>query len=204
MAAERDEVQRLPAGAHGIPADVVVRNQRERLVAAAAESCAERGYAETSVADLARRAGVSTATFYKIFPGKLECVLEAHRELSARLLEEVDRACAEAGEWEAKVRAAVGTVLELFAADPPTARLLTVEVLALGPEGAARNDATLESFAARLRAGRESSSATLPNAEWATVAAISMLIGRRVLAGAPASLPALEDELVAMLSAAAA
>ena len=88
-----EEVRRLPTGAHGIPADLVARNQRERLVAAVAEACAERGYAETSVADLAARAGVSTATFYKLFPGKRDCALDAHAELLERLLEEVDRAC---------------------------------------------------------------------------------------------------------------
>src|SRR6476469_2552594 len=107
MATDPGDVQRLPAGAHGIPAEVVARNQRERLVAAVAEACAERGYAETSVSDLARRAGVSTATFYKLFPGKRECALEAHRELLGRLLEEVDRACAEAGEGEARLKAGI-------------------------------------------------------------------------------------------------
>ncbi|HEX4668770.1 MAG TPA: helix-turn-helix domain-containing protein [Solirubrobacterales bacterium] len=191
--ADEGGVRRLPTGAHGIPADVVARNQRERLIAATAEACGEGGYAETSVAELAHRAGVSTATFYKLFAGKLECALEAHRELSGRLLEEVDRACARAG--EAKVRAAVRTLLDLLAADAPTARLLTIEVLALGPAGAKRNDATIEDFAARLRAGRQVS-----NAEWSMVAGIAMLIGKRVMAGEAAGLPELEDELVAMLT----
>jgi AcrR family transcriptional regulator len=198
--AEGEEVRRLPTGAHGIPADLVARNQRERLVAAVAEACAERGYAETSVADLASRAAVSTATFYKLFAGKRECALEAHRELLERLLEEVDDACGAEAEWEAKLRAGVRTVLDLLAADAPTARLLTVEVLALGPVGAERNDAALESFAARLRAGREAGDgSSLPNADWALVAGLSMLIGKRVMAGEAASLPELEDELVAMV-----
>ncbi len=197
--AEGEEVRRLPTGAHGIPADLVARNQRERLVAAVAEACAERGYAETSVADLAGRAAVSTATFYKLFAGKRECALEAHRELLERLLEEVDAACAAESEWGAKLRAGVRTVLELLAADAPTARLLTVEVLALGPLGAERNDAAIESFAARLRTGRgPDDEGALPNVEWALVAGISMLIGKRVMAGEAASLPELEDELVAM------
>jgi AcrR family transcriptional regulator len=199
-AADGDTVQRLPAGAHGIPADVVTRNQRERLVAAVAEACAERGYAETSVADLAARAAVSTATFYRLFAGKLECALEAHRELFGRLLEEVDRACVGEEERAAKIRAGIETVLGLLAADPPTARLLTVEVLALGPAGAERNDAAIEALAARLRAGQEEEP-TGPSAEWALVAGIAALIGKRVLAGEAAALPALEDELVAMATA---
>jgi AcrR family transcriptional regulator len=186
---ERAEARRLPYGSHGLSADLVARNQRERLVAAVAEACAEHGYAGTSVADLARRAGVSTATFYKLFAGKLECALEAHRELLGRLVEEVYRACSGEVGWEAKVRAGVRAVLSLLAADPPTARLLTVEVLALGPQGAERNDAAVEAFAERV------------GADWTLVAGISMLIGKRVMAGKAAALPELEDELVATLTA---
>jgi AcrR family transcriptional regulator len=179
-----------------------VRNQRERLVAAAAEACAESGYAETSVADLAQRAGVSTATFYKLFGGKRECVLEAHRELLERLLEEVDRSLQAEQGWEEKVRAAIHTVLTLLAGDPPTARLLTVEIMALGSEGAARNDAAIEAFCSRLRAGREASGdGPGPNSDWALVAGISALVGKRVMAGEAAALPQLEDELVAMIVA---
>jgi len=188
MDASEPSSPRLPSGAHGIPADLVERNQRERLVAAVAEACGEKGYAELSVADLARRAGVSTATFYKLFAGKLECALEAHRELLERLLEEVDRACAAAGDREARLRAGIRTILELLAADPPTARLLTVEVLALGPEGAQRNEAAVAAFAERA------------GAVWPLVAGASMLIGKLVLAGEATRLPELEDELVALLS----
>jgi AcrR family transcriptional regulator len=166
---------------------VVLRNQRERLVAAVAEACADRGYADTSVADLARRAGVSTATFYKLFAGKLECVLEAHRELSGRLLEEVDRACGEA-KGEAGLRVGVRTVLGLLAADPPTARLLTIEVLAAGPAGVECNDAAVAAFAERLEV------------DWVLVAGASMAIGRCVMAGDASRLPELEPELVALLT----
>lgn len=201
-ATRADSIQRLPAGLHGIPADLVARNQRERLIAAMAEACADKGYAEIAVADVVRRAGVSSATFYKRFDGKRDCMLAAHEELSARLLAEVDAACAAAAGWEAGVRAAVGTVLELFAADPPTARLLTVEVLALGPEGSARHDAAIEALAGRLRAGRDPRrDAGPPRADWAAVAAIAALIGKAVMGGEATSLPVHEDELVALVLA---
>ena len=73
--------------------------------------------------------------------------------------------------------------------------------MALGPAGAARNDAAVEAFASRLRAGRGAGGDPRPNAEWALVAGISMLIGKRVMAGEAAALPELEDELVAMATA---
>jgi len=180
---ERNAIRRLPPGSHGIPAEVVARNQRERLVAAMAEVCAEKGYAGASVAEVAKRASVSSVTFYKQFAGKRDCMLAAHRQLLGRLLEEVDGAQEGSGA-EAKARAAIGTVLAIFAADPPSARLLTVEILAAGPEGVKRHDAMVEALAERLGAG------------WVPTAGILALIGKRVMAGEAARLPELEDELV--------
>jgi AcrR family transcriptional regulator len=173
--------RRLPPGSHGIPADVVARNQRERLIAAIAEACAERGYAETSVADVAKRAGVSTVTFYKQFAEKRDCMLAAHRQLLGRLLEAIDRACEE----EARSRVAIRTALGLFAADPPSARLLSVEILAVGVEGAKRHDAMVEALGERF------------GVDWVRSAGILALVGKLTLAGEAARLPGLEAELVA-------
>jgi AcrR family transcriptional regulator len=190
--------RRLPRGPHGIPADVVARNQRERLVAAMAEVCAERGYAEATVAGVAKQAGVSSLTFYKQFADKRDCMLATHRQLLGRLLEEVDRAIegvvGVGSDEDAPAvpepgrRVAVRATLALLSADAPSARLLTVEILAAGPEGAKRHDAMVEAFAERL------------NADWMRTAGVLALIGDRVMAGEAASLPALEDELVATLS----
>jgi AcrR family transcriptional regulator len=198
---EQSAARRLPPGSHGIPADVVARNQRERLVAAMAEVCAERGYAEASVAAVAKCAGVSSVTFYKQFADKRDCLFAAHRQLLGRLLEEVDRARdAESGS-EARARAVVHTALGLFAADAPSARLLTVEILAAGPEGAKRHDAMIEAFAKRLRVGADQSDdSPVANADWVRVAGMLALVGKLVTAGEAGRLPELEDELVAMLS----
>jgi AcrR family transcriptional regulator len=173
----KSTARRLPPGSHGIPADVVARNQRERLVAAMAEVCAERGYAEASVAGVAKRAGVSSLTFYKQFAGKQDCMLAAHRQLLGRLLEEVDRT----GDT-------IRTALALFAVDPPSARLLTVDVLAAGPEGVKRHDAMVEAFAERL------------DTDWVRAAGMLALVGKRVVAGEAERLPELEDELVTTVS----
>lgn len=177
--------RRLPRGSHGIPADVVARNQRERLVAAMAEVCAERGYSEVTVAGVAKRAGVSSVTFYKQFADKLDCLLAAHRQLLGRLLEEVDRAREGERAPEGRTRAAIRTALALFAADPPSARLLTVEILAAGPEGAKQHDAMVEALAKRLPA------------DWVRAAGMLALIGKLVIAGEAGRLRELEDELVA-------
>jgi AcrR family transcriptional regulator len=193
---EAAQARRLPPGSHGIPADVVARNQRERLVAAMAEACAERGYAETSVADVAKRAGVSSATFYKQFADRRDCMLAAHRQLLGRLLEEIDRAREGESGGEAKARAAIGATLGLLAADPPSARLLTVEILAVGSEGSKRHDAAVEAFARRLRSSQPAAEdAPLSAPEWACAAGILALFGKWVMAGEADRLPELEDAL---------
>jgi AcrR family transcriptional regulator len=175
--------RRLPPGSHGIPADLVARNQRERLVAAIAEECAEVGYAEATVAAVAKRAGVSSLTFYKQFEGKRECMLAAHDELLGRLLAALDRGTEEEVDTAAKARAALHTALATFAADAPSARLLTVEVLAAGPEGVERQDAMVAAFAERLGCG------------WVPAAGILALVGKLAVAGEAEQLPELEREL---------
>ena len=170
--------RRLPPGSHGISADLVARNQRERLVAAIAEECAEVGYAEATVAAVSKRAGVSSLTFYRQFEGKRECMLAAHEELLGRLLEAVD-----AGD------APLHTVLAVFAADPPSARLLTVEILAAGPQGVERHDAMATALAERLHCG------------WVPAAGLLALVGKLAVAGEAGRLPEREDELAETIAA---
>ncbi len=187
--------RRLPPGPHGIPPELVERNQRERLIAAMAEVCGENGYGGTSVADVARHAGVSTASFYRQFKDKRECMLVSFEELFGRLLGEVERACeAEPGPAE-KAKAAVRTAANLLAGDPPTARLLTVEIAAVGTEGVRLQHAAIEQLAARLRGAREPDAAgpaSPPGAEWAAVAATVALVARRVAEDESASPAELE------------
>ncbi|HET9162730.1 MAG TPA: TetR/AcrR family transcriptional regulator [Solirubrobacterales bacterium] len=178
------DARRLPPGSHGIPADVVARNQRERLVAAMAEVCAERSYASTSVAEVAKRAGVSSVTFYKQFEGKRECMLAAHEELLGRLFEALDGA---AGDAEPHHRTALRMALAIFAADPPSARLLTVEILAAGPQGVERHDAMVAGFAERLGCG------------WVPAAGLLALVGKLAVAGEADRLPGLVEELAVTL-----
>jgi AcrR family transcriptional regulator len=183
---EASSIRRLPAGVHGIPRDVVERNQRERLIAAMAEVCAEKGYAATSVADVTRRAAVSTASFYRQFADKQECMLASFEELFGRLLEEVERSCEGEGVPSAKVKAAIGTATDLLAADLPSARLLTVEVIAAGEKGVLLQHAAIERLAALLREARgaeSSGSPQSPSSEWATVAAMVALVAKRVVRG---------------------
>jgi AcrR family transcriptional regulator len=168
---ETERIRRLPGGQHGIPREVVDRNQRERLIAAMAEVCAERGYAVTSVADITRQAAVSTASFYRQFADKQACLLASFEELFGRLAEALEQACETETQPDRKAGAAMDVAAQLLAADIPTARLLTVEVVAGGPEGVRLQHAAIDRLAKRL------------DVEWTRVAAMVAAVARRVVDG---------------------
>lgn len=150
-----------------------------------AEVCAETGYAEATVSAVAKRANVSSLTFYKQFADKRNCALAAHRELSGRLFETLDRAGDEGAPAE-RGRRVIRMALAVFAGDAPSAQLLTVEILAAGPEGAKRHDAMVGAFAERL------------GTDWVRAAGILALVGKRVVAGEAGRLPELADEFAAL------
>jgi AcrR family transcriptional regulator len=175
---------------------LVERNQRERLIAAMAEVCAERGYGETSVAEVAKRAGVSTASFYRQFKDRHKCMLASFEELFGRLLDALEGACSAECKPASRARASARLVAELLADDPPTARLLSLEVLAAGPQGVWAQQEAIERLASLLR--EKDAIPAGPDSAWATVAAMVSLVGKRAAEGAsatPAELEALADLL---------
>jgi AcrR family transcriptional regulator len=87
-------------------AGVTAAETRERLLRAAADVFAERGYDGTRVADIAAAAGVSNGALYAHFPSKADLLVDALRTHGRRLL------------------------AELFAADPN--RSITELLLAIG------------------------------------------------------------------------
>jgi AcrR family transcriptional regulator len=197
--AEGNRVRRLPPGPHGIPPELVERNQRERLIAAMAEVCAEDGYGGATVAEVTRRAGVSTASFYRQFEDKRACMLASFGDLFGRLLGEIERACAAEGEPGAKAKAGIHTAAVLLVGDLPTARLLTVEIVAVGAEGVRLQHEAIEQLAMRLREVHVSALSADPallSPEWVAVAAMVALVAKRSAAGEnlnPAELEAVFD-----------
>lgn len=115
------------------PADSASRLREEKTLAAMASLCAERGYAATTIGEVARRAGISTRTFYKLFPGKQECFEAAGVAFVRELEEAVAEARSEATSWPEEVRAGIGAILELAARKPDFARLAFVEATAVDP-----------------------------------------------------------------------
>jgi AcrR family transcriptional regulator len=114
---------RLPPGRHGLPREVVVENQRQRIAAGMIAVVVERGYNATTVTQVVAAAGVSRRTFYNYYSDKQEAFLDVYRQVSDFLFEAMAEAgAARKGGWAAGVEAELGALLEAVAANPDLAR----------------------------------------------------------------------------------
>lgn len=96
---------------------------------------ADKGFADTTIADIVREAGVSKRTFYENFDSKDACFLDLYRAASASALRALRTALAPDKPWQAQVEHALGTYLAHLASGPALVRTLFVEIHQLGHAG---------------------------------------------------------------------
>ena len=180
-------------GRHAPPPEVRLPIQRDRLLEAAAQEFADRGYVASSSESISRRAGMSKATFYEHFENKRACML-ALFDLSAEVVGRamVEAAAAASGgaieRMQAGTRAFLGSVVRY----PEFARTLLIESMAAGPEAARRRDEVVQGYAALLDAENAEAAGrgliarfASPHDAVAIVGAISELVSRQVRLGVP-------------------
>jgi AcrR family transcriptional regulator len=137
----------LPRGRHAAARDVVLASQRGRLLEAIAANVAERGYAETTVAQVIARAGVSRKTFYEHFADKRACFLAAWEAGTDLVVDQILAAAVDGQPWRARLRAGVDVFLEVLAAEPAFARTFLIEVLTVGGDALERRARIHDRFA---------------------------------------------------------
>ncbi|MGE2716131.1 TetR/AcrR family transcriptional regulator [Mycolicibacterium litorale] len=91
---------------------------RSRLLDGLAASIAERGYRDTTVADIVRHAHTSKRTFYARFDTKEECFVELLRVNNDALIARVRAAVDPDADWQRQIRQAVGAYVDHIAARP--------------------------------------------------------------------------------------
>jgi AcrR family transcriptional regulator len=189
-------VEQLPRGRHGLSRGEVLESQRARMLDAICQAVAEKGYAQTSVADVIERAGVSRETFYEHFAGKEECFLAAY-ELASLTLQEAlaDEVSPRDGDPLDQFDRAITAYLETMSEQRAYARVFLVDVYAAGPAALSRRfrvfqafvDTIVEIFGVRTASGRELCEAL--------VGAVSSLVTVRVAVGEFDQLPGLRSQI---------
>jgi AcrR family transcriptional regulator len=162
----------------------VTAEHLERLIAAMAASVKERGYADTTVADVVRIARTSRRTFYEHFEDRAACFLALFDATNDRLIAAIADSVDPSSELELQVDQALGTYLDAVASNPELYRAFVRELPALGDRGAAHQLAVIERFANQLvelvEEGRREQPA-LPTAPLTVDAAIMIVGGVREL-----------------------
>ena len=117
--------------------DPPVTDHRTRLLQGLAQSVATKGYADTTIADIVREAGVSRRTFYEQFDGKPAALIALYESASRRGLQVLKEAIDPARDWQTQVDQALSAYLSSLAQNPVLLRTLFVEILGLGATGLA-------------------------------------------------------------------
>ena len=117
------------------PADVQpTQDFRRRLFDGLQASIGDRGYRETTVADIVRHARTSKRTFYDHFPTKEQCFIELltanNEDLVATLREAIDANAP----WQEQVRQAVTAYVHTIEANPAMTLSWIRELPALGED----------------------------------------------------------------------
>lgn len=104
-----------PPPGDGLPAEDPFR---ARLLDGLATSIEERGYRETTVADIVRHARTSKRTFYDQFGNKDDCLLELLDIDNARMITEIRRAVDPEAQWYRQVEQAINSYVATIESRP--------------------------------------------------------------------------------------
>ncbi len=148
-----EELPRLPRGRHGLSPGEVARSQRTRIILATAVVSMEKGYANTTVADIVAAAGVAKDAFYRHFADREQAFLEAQQYPSQHILDMMAGAYFSADEWPERIWRALDALLALIAEHPALAYLRMVECYAAGSAAIRRAEDITRSFTLFLEEG---------------------------------------------------
>jgi AcrR family transcriptional regulator len=194
--------RRLPAGRHGIPANLVLEHQRRRLIAAMAAALAEHGYAGITTTQISELAGVSTGTFYKHFGNLWDCALAAYVVASDRLCAEIETACAARDPRTRPLTVGIEAALGFFATEPDLAQLLCAQAPFEASALAAARRILISRLATMLRRGRGPAveGAQPPSLDERLIDATLVFVGARISSEGSGELIGLAPELTLILS----
>jgi AcrR family transcriptional regulator len=163
----------------------------ERAIRAFAVVLAEKGYADTTVDDVLRRAGMSATTFYDQFAGKRDLMLAAIDSAAAQMLAAVQPAVRRAPDWPTGVRAGFAALFSFLASRPALARLIVGGVYTAGPAAMRRRAENLHPLEELLEKGHEHAPEAPAIAVEAIAGVVFTLAYRRIRDAGPEALPGL-------------
>ncbi|MFE4593411.1 TetR/AcrR family transcriptional regulator [Streptomyces laurentii] len=174
-----EETQETPCG-EDTPWGEVTPEAARRLLIAAVEAFAERGYHATTTRDIAGRAGMSPAALYIHYKTKEELLHRISRIGHDKALEILRAAAGSEGTASERLAAAVRSFVRWHAERHTTARVVQYELDALGPEHRTEIVALRRESDAAVRGlieeGVASGEFDVPDVPGTTIAVLSLCI----------------------------
>jgi AcrR family transcriptional regulator len=113
-------------------------------------SAGEKGYAKTTVREVAERARITQDRFHRRFGSKEACFARAYEEAAERLAAEVLESCRGAGGWREGFRGGLAELLRFVAEQPLLAKALLIEVRAARDDAWSAHQRQVERLTAAL------------------------------------------------------
>jgi AcrR family transcriptional regulator len=179
-------LSKAPIGRTRLSRESLGEHQRERILAAAIEVFAKRGFQAATVENIVAAAKIGVGSFYAHFDNKGECLLAVCEQISAEAHSEIVAAAPPGGAWVEQALAGLHAFLNFVAAQPLAARVVLIEAQTGGPETLRRYGETIEELAEFLRRGRADANLDPeppPSFEEATASGLAWLLQGRLVRG---------------------
>jgi AcrR family transcriptional regulator/biotin operon repressor len=173
------------------PETIDAHDHEQRALRAFAVVAAERGYANTTINQIVKRASMSPTTFYANFRDKEDALMAAIDSAGAQMVAAILPAFRRNQDWAHGVRAAYGAFFNFLASRPALARLVMVEVYAAGPRAVERREEALRPLEVLLAEGRARSPKVPAIAIEAITGGIYALTYKQIRDTGPEGLPGL-------------
>jgi AcrR family transcriptional regulator len=115
----------------------------------------EHGYANTTVKEVAERAGITQDRFHRRFGSKEACFARAYEAAAERLAAEILTACRQAPSWRQGFRGGLAELLRFVAEQPLLAKALMLEVRAARGDAWLAHQRQVERLTAALDSARD-------------------------------------------------
>jgi AcrR family transcriptional regulator len=121
------------------------------MIDATIDVVGEKGYADLTVSDVIKRAGVSRRAFYEHFSNREECFLASYDWIMAESSQAVTDAFGHHGGLLENAQGAIEEIFKRALRRPDVMRVLMVEIGAAGPEGTMRREQLGAAYESSLR-----------------------------------------------------
>jgi AcrR family transcriptional regulator len=174
-----------------VTTDLLRPSEREQILHAISELCAERGYSETTIDEVIARSGVSAEVFDELFPDKEQCAKAAVDAILAEVMVVVSANYSADRAQRDSYLLAIVAILELLAARPGFAYISFICARQMAPsslgEGLETGARLLSAMLERLR--EEGEAAGPANAARGALGGAEAVVRREIVAGRLEQLP---------------